>query len=544
MSRSFGATRARGELPPEAEALLPRRYRDPEQRGAAVAEATARPLHPDVRAALGAESALLPASPHRRAALEAVRASSALAFVVTGQQVGLFVSPLYSLWKAATAVALARRLSDETGASVLPLFWLQTEDHDLAEVASCTLGDVRGGVHTASVSCDDGNPRVSLTHRRLGADVTAAVEHAANVLATLPHGEAVAAHLRETWRPGESWATAFTRTLGVAFAETELLVLQPRTPALANLAAPLHRSALDEHTALCAALTERSARLEALGFGVQVPPRPDCTLSFFHADGPAGPRHRLRRTGAAWTLADGSDRDVSAEVARAIDEEPLRFSTSALLRPLVQDTILPTAAYVGGPGEVSYWAQLPPLYEHLGVALPLVVPRATGAVVDATTRSALASLGATSAEVAAAGEVGALLERLGPAAGAPSFEPLGALARTALEAALAPARARAEALDPQLGRSFERALEAVERELGKVQQRVDRSALYSDADRVAAARLAVGRLCPGGAPQDRALSWPDLAARLGPDTIGPLLVAHADEALARDTLGQPGELHP
>jgi bacillithiol biosynthesis cysteine-adding enzyme BshC len=544
MSRSFGATRARGELPPEAEALLPRRYRDREQRGAAVAQAATRPLHPDVRAAITAESALLPASPRRRAALAAVRASSRLAFVVTGQQVGLFVSPLYSLWKAATAVALARRLSDETGATVLPLFWLQTEDHDLAEVAACSLGDVRGGVHTASVTCDDGNARVALAHRRLGADVSAAVEHATNVLAALPHGEAVAAHLRETWRPGEPWATAFARTLGAAFADSELLVLQPRTPSLAALAVPLHRAALDEHAALCAALSERSARLEALGFGVQVPPRTDCTLSFFHAEGPAGPRHRLRRTDAGWALADGSDRDVSADAARALAEEPLRFSTSALLRPLVQDTILPTAAYVGGPGEVSYWAQLPPLYEHLGVSLPLVVPRATGTVVDADTRVAVATLGATNAEVTAAGEVGALLERLGPGPDAPSFEPLGTLARAALEAALRPARERADALDPQLGRSFERALESVERELGKVQQRLERAALHADPARVAAARLALGRLCPGGAPQDRALAWPDLAARLGSDAVGPLLVAHADEVIARDTLGQPGELHP
>src|SRR5581483_3541503 len=95
-----------------------------------------------------------------------------------------------------------------------------------------------------------------------------------------------------------------------------------------------------------------------------------------HQASARGPRFRLARCRGGWQPAGGAGTVSDAELAELLARDPLRFSTSALLRPIVQDSLLPVAAYVGGPAEVSYFAQLAPLYEHFRLPPPLVVPRA------------------------------------------------------------------------------------------------------------------------------------------------------------------------
>lgn len=539
MSRAFGPAYARGEA--GSEALLPAAHRDAASRRAIVARAAARGLPGPVRAALVAQNP--PASGSaRRASLDLLDAPN-LSVVVTGQQVGLFAGPLYCLWKAATAIAWAGRLQRECGTPVLPIFWLQTEDHDLAEIAAATVTDAHGGVHTTRLEPATEraeHARVAIAHRRLGDEVEEAIARVAALLHEHPFAGDAVAELKRHYRPGASWSDAFAGLFGTAFAETPLLTLQPRTPELARLAAPVHAWALEQHERVAVALSERGRELVEAGFGEQVPHRSDCALSFFHVGGAEGPRFRLRRTDEGWALADGTDRPVGAEVARALEGEPLRFSTSALLRPLVQDTLLPTAAYVGGPGEVAYWAQLPPLYELAELPMPMVIPRASGVFVDAATRSDLSALGVAARDASC--DARALLERLGPSADTSEFEGLAARVRALVEATLTPARARARKLPGNLDAAFDRTVDNAARGAEKLEQRLCDAALWSDPERAERARRVTARLRPGGTPQDRSLCWPDLAARFGIHSPGPSLVAAVSAAVESGDESTPLEI--
>jgi len=298
-------------------------------------------------------------------------------------------------------------------------------------------------------------------------------------------------------------------------------------PAVARLAAPLYRRAVAEAAAIGAELEGRATELQAAGFDVQIPVRSDCALVFYHRDGATGPRHRLVRpearakasdSGGDWGLA-GSDHAASgAELAAALERDPLCFSTSALLRPIVQDSLLPTAAYVGGPAEVSYFAQLGPLYRRFDLSPPLVVPRARFVCVGAPDRRRLGQLGLATRDVLTASDT-ELLARLPIARPAGAADP-DALAARAAElgagaAALSEAVASALPRDRNLSRAAGRTGAGVAAALQKLVERYRRT--LAAGDRVTAERMARLRqaLAPGGAPQERVYAWPSLAGRHG-----------------------------
>jgi hypothetical protein len=231
-----------------------------------------------------------------------------------------------------------------------------------------------------------------------------------------------------------------------------------------------------------------------------------------------------------------------AALAAALAADPLRFSTSALLRPIAQDTLLPTAAYVGGPGEVAYFAQLPPLYRAFDRPLPPIVPRARFRIVDERARRLLDRLG-LSADAAARPEA-ELLARLrgedppGPP-GAPGATTRGAPTRGADVTArlLAPfvaahgeLAAQLAGTAPDLARALTRTRGSVERAIGKLAGKVERAALYRDAARVDAVRRLRALLAPDGAPQERTHGLAGFASRASDRAIVERVIAAIDPA--------------
>jgi bacillithiol biosynthesis cysteine-adding enzyme BshC len=527
VGRTFSSSYLAGD--PAARGFLTRDFRDPDARREATRAATLRRVAPPLLAVLAEQQAHLPPSGARDASLAAL-AGGGTAVVVTGQQVGLFLGPLYSFYKAASAVAAARTLAAEAGARVVPLFWLQTEDHDYAEIAPCSVADEDGAPVTLTLAPErDEEARVSLAHRRLGPEISALVDALASTLGAAPEAARVVAAVRAAYVPGRAPAQAFAHLLATIFAEEGLLILDPRDARVAALAAPLYRRALDEADTLEAALHGRGAALAMAGFDEQIPVRDGCALLFFHRLSAAGPRFRLRREGAAWRLAGAAETVDEAALAAALAHDPLRLSTSALLRPLVQDALLPTAAYVGGPAEVSYFAQLEPLYDAFGMERPLVIPRARFRVLDAPARRRLAQLGLTADE--AARPRAELLARL--AAGAGAVGPAPEALRELVAARIAPAveeLTRVAALtDGHLARPAARTRATVERALGRFIERYARTRL--ERDDVVTGRLdkLQRALTPGGVPQERFYGWPSLAARHGAGALKRLVL----ERLAR-----------
>jgi bacillithiol biosynthesis cysteine-adding enzyme BshC len=485
-----------------------------------------RPLQPEVHRALAAQNAALAPSPARDAHLAALAsAASPAAAVVTGQQVGLFLGPLYTVYKAASAVAVARALAAAAGAPVVPVFWLQTEDHDVAEIASCGVPG-RGACEMIAVPADAGS-RVSVAHLRLPDEVAGCLDA---IEALIGDGAAAGAHLgrlRRHYRPGARWADAFAGVLAELFAPEGLVVIDPRDPALAAAAAPVHARAIGEAERIASALIAHDAELARAGHKTPVHVRPGAPLSFFHPDGAEGPRVRLAPAGGDRFAEVGGERRFDrAELLAALRDDPRRCSTSALLRPIVQDALLPTAAYVGGPGEIAYLAQMPPLYRAFERTPPLVVPRAGFRLVDARARRLLERLGLAAAD-AERGEAellarlrrawpgGAAAERATGAAAPGTADEisrrlLGPFAREHAQLAAELAHA-----GPQIAKALARTRASVERAVGRLAAKVERAALYEDASLVEAVRALRARLAPGGAPQERVLGLPGPAAWLG-----------------------------
>jgi bacillithiol biosynthesis cysteine-adding enzyme BshC len=354
-------------------------------------------LDASIASELRAQNVSLPRSAARLRALEAVDAHD-VAFVVTGQQLGYLGGPLYSLHKAAAAIALARRLTAETGRAVVPLFWMQTEDHDFAEIAECRLIDARGGAHTLAMAPDAFPERASVAHRHLVADVDR--DRIGAILRGLGNADEVTALLSRAFAGGRSLVDAWTELLGGVFGDSELLVFNPRNAAAARLAAPIHRWAIDAAASIEAALTAQSKLIEDAGFGTQIAHRPGVALSNVHPDGIDGARWRLQRAGDSWVAAGSGATVAHSALTDWLEHEPLRLSTSALLRPLVQDAILPAAAYVGGPGELAYLAQIGPLYTLAGVRRAMVVARPTLTWIPSSVAATLREFGVTPRDLA------------------------------------------------------------------------------------------------------------------------------------------------
>jgi bacillithiol synthase len=465
---------------PRATALLDDGFRRP---AAWLAEARARSgfrVAPEVLHALrgfGAEG-------ERNLAALSERGTVA---VVTGQQAGLFLGPLYTFYKALSAVAFARAVERETKARCVPIFWLQSEDHDYAEIASCTVAP---GVVLA-LPADDSS--CSVAHRKLPAEVSALVSRLDGELAALPHAKQISRLVREAYAPGRGPVAAFADLLGHVFEAEGLLLLDPRCEGIARLSAPLYETALRRAEEIEAALLRRGEQLEAAGLGQQVQVRRGSPLVFFHGSSPEGPRQRVAI-------------ERREELLQAARDEPLRLSSSALLRPLVQDALLPSIAYVGGPAELGYLAQCAPLYRLFGVRPALAAPRARFRLIDSRSAALLQALKLTPADVEAPRQE--LLARLGSRSANPSLQQqlLGELPRILQSAA---------ARHPALERAARRTRLSVERATAKFVARHARllaqedETIESRVDRLQAA------LFPRGSPQERVDSLPYHAARHG-----------------------------
>ena len=294
--------------------------------------------------------------------------------VVTGQQVGLFGGPAYGVYKALTAVHVARELV-ERGVNAVPVFWLATEDHDLAEVDHCFFPK-RGGVERLQLPTSVPAGR-RVGEIRLGEDIRGLSAQAAALLEGA-RAEEVGRWVTESYAPEERFGSSFGKLMTRIFAGRGLIFLDPRAPELHRLSLPSLRRALEDHKALSAELVARSETLERAGFHAQVKVTEQSTLVFRAVD---GQRTALRAANGG--LAAGNQAGSLEETLQALGERPEDFSPSALLRPVIQDTLLPTVAYIAGPAEVAYHAQTSLIYKRFLGRAPAILPRASFTLVPA-----------------------------------------------------------------------------------------------------------------------------------------------------------------
>ncbi|RPI05965.1 MAG: bacillithiol biosynthesis cysteine-adding enzyme BshC, partial [Zetaproteobacteria bacterium] len=298
--------------------------------------------------------------------------------VCTGQQTGLFGGPLFTLYKALTAVALASRLEGAVRRPVVPVFWMASEDHDVAEADHVYLAD-RGGnpiqVRHAAWASPDGFMPANL---RLGPAIDDTLKRLRDALPATEFADALHEALTRAYAPDRSLSEAFARWMTHLLGDTGLVLVDAADPGLKRLAAGVFRRELEEAPRTSAAILDVSRSLRSAGYPAQIEARPDGVNCFLLQDG----RRALARDSAGFALRDTGEIVPAATLHRIARETPERFSPNVALRPVVQDTLFPTLAYVAGPGELAYFAQLRPVYDLFGVPMPAVVPRATLSLVD------------------------------------------------------------------------------------------------------------------------------------------------------------------
>jgi bacillithiol biosynthesis cysteine-adding enzyme BshC len=302
------------------------------------------------------------------------RLAAGAVVIVTGQQVGLFSGPAYTIYKAVSALACADKLT-RRGTDAVPIFWLATEDHDLAEVNHASW-NTRSGLAQYNLAAEDGDAGKRVGEVRLGAAVDSLVALATQ---TLEGGfaDGITRALRESYVAGETYGSAFGKLMARLLAGRGIIFIDQLDTRLHRLMAPVFQRALAEDEPLRNSLLDRSKELERRDFHAQVKVSRETTLLFYTVE---GRREPVRSHNGRFSAGKASfSRD---ELSSLIEKTPEDFSPNALLRPVIQDTLLPTAAYIGGPAEIAYMAQAQVVYKQILGRMPAILPRASFTIVQ------------------------------------------------------------------------------------------------------------------------------------------------------------------
>ena len=430
--------------------------------------------------------------------------------IVTGQQAGLFGGPLYTLLKAVTTIQLARRVREQHGVPAVPVFWVDGDDHDWEEIRTAHVLDAQGAPASVSAADVPGAGRLPISALRFDQSIEQTVDAFAALLPPTEFTADLVERLRARFRPGISPATACAEWLDDLLGPEGLVVFEPSDPAAKRLASSLFERELGDPCGSVRLVQQAGQQMQALGHDPQIVPGDDVICLF-----------RVDETGRlALRCRDGQvtvgDEPASLEaVRRDVETHPEHFSPNVLLRPLVQDTIFPTACYVAGPAELAYHAQLGPLYEAFGVVRPLVASRASATMLDGAAARFLERSGMPFEELQAQDDaaLNRLLARLMPDTVDATFADVEAWL-TDLAPRLAGA---ASAVDPTLAGAAETTVTRMRDTVNTLQGKILQAAKKKDETLRRQFTRTRALLFPDGHPQERHLSLAFFINRYGFD---------------------------
>jgi len=388
--------------------------------------------------------------------------------VVTGQQVGLFGGPLFSILKALSAVKLAVEAT-AAGVDSVPIFWLATTDHDLAEVNHTLLPGPEASLHpiaTASRGLDEA-PVGTVT---FGPEIEAVTQSVVELLGTTQATD----FLRESYRPGETLGSAFARLFSRLFDEFGVILIDPSDPEIHAAAEPVYRAATERAAELDEALLARGKALDDMAYHQQAKVTPSSTLLFTLRDGARVPIHRRTNGTPATVEFLVRDEKISQDkLLRRIAAAPHEFSPNVLLRPVVQDYLLPTLAYTGGAAEVAYFAQAGVVYEKLLGHVTPIVPRFSATIVEQKPKALLDRYALSLPEIFRGEEM--LREKLATKVLPPELQQAFDRANTTMQEAMSFVREELARLDRTLVDAADNARSKIQHQLESLRARAARA---------------------------------------------------------------------
>ncbi len=474
------------------------------------AAATAAFAHPraEVAEALAREQ---PEGSEARANAEALKDPKTLA-VVTGQQSVLFGGPLYVLYKALAAMELARAMSETLKTKVVPVFWVASDDHDFAEIRATTMMDGNTELKTLRYEpVEEPNLQPASTII-LDQTIDGLAKSVRDLLPASPWRDEVCEALVDAYRPGVSISGAFSKLLQHFL--PGLVIMDPASPTLKALMRPVVEREIAESSPTSRLAAAIGEKLLAAGYHQQVPVRASGFLNLFLVSG--SKRRALGVSAKGIEVRGGNQVMTTADLLSRIAASPEAASPGVMLRPLAQDYLLPTIAYIGGPAEVAYHAQIGPSYAHFGIPRPVIFPRPSFSLVDSATARAMEAESLTFEDLQTDTET--LLARAAREAN-PEVEKTFAEARAGIEAAFRGVEETLAKLDSTLRGATQSAAGRALHQVEGLQEKALRSMKRQDATRSERLHRTRDFVFPGGALQERGVSWISLIARYGPPII-------------------------
>lgn len=444
--------------------------------------------------------------------------------VTTGQQPLLFLGPLYVIYKALTAIEVARGIEREFGVAAVPVFWVASDDHDWDEVGQTTIVSTEGESRTLRLS-----PPAGMELRPTGPTALpdSSLELVDELSELVPQSEFIPYYLdqlRGSYAPGVTVSEAFARTLAGVLEGHEYAWLDAADPELKTASIDFFDGIFHDPSAVLEAMAAGDRAVRSEGYEPLIAPMDD-GLPIFHDDGTA--RQRIRSVSGGFAAGRDGPVEPAAIWSDRLRASPERFSPNVSARPALESWLMPVCCTVLGPGEVAYWSQLGPVFEALSVPFPTVVPRSSFVAVEPRTRKVLDQLDLEIGDLEDGGEA---VERRVTAEGRPeSVDAAIASLRASLGERTSALTAAIAAELPGLKGASGKATKALFDAVQEMDRQVDAAVRERQDIVISKIERAASVLWPDRQRQERKLSPYYFLARYGRRTIG-----NAREAIAED----------
>ncbi|MCF6270438.1 MAG: bacillithiol biosynthesis cysteine-adding enzyme BshC [Melioribacteraceae bacterium] len=299
--------------------------------------------------------------------------------IVTGQQVSLFGGPLYTIYKTITTIKLSRLLKEKySDFNFVPIFWMEADDHDFEEISSINIFDKENKYRT--INYDDGleeeTNRGSVGDIKFNSTIEFTLEDLDDALRNSEFKDEILHLLKECYSEGKTFKDAFKKLFIKLFDEYGLIVFDPQDVAVKNILLPIFEKEINDFETHTTTNVLKSAELEEV-YHAQVKVKP---VNLFYSDETG--RHLVEPVEGEFRFKGRRKRLNKEELLNLLYFDPSSFSPNVLLRPICQDYLLPTAAYVGGSSEISYFAQVMPNYKFFDVISPIIFPRSSCTIIE------------------------------------------------------------------------------------------------------------------------------------------------------------------
>ncbi len=448
--------------------------------------------------------------------------------VVTGQQAGLFTGPMYTIYKTLTAIKIAEYLSVKYPVyHFVPLFWMEVDDNDFEEIRRIHYFDKQNQLREFEIEENEEENRQPVWMRKISEKLHHEQMLFCEQFPQTEFRDEVVNLFFNCYQTGQGLADAFACLLQRLFGRLGLVVFNPSNPGFKKLAAPVYEKALQQQAKIHERFRKNNEALELAGYPHQIKLLPEQTLLFMLDQ--EFRRRRLDTAGEGYVVRNGVGRSQFSrdEIHNLLREVPEKFSPNVALRPIVQDALIPTVAYVGGPSEVAYFAQVKPLYDIFSIPMPVIVPRHRITLAEARDQRVGARLGLDLSGILQNPQKVRekfVREKLNSAAHRP-LEELGEL----VEAKLKEIQPLFRETDPTLMKPLDKTANTVKRALQQLSDRYLRAVENRNATQMNQIESILLHFYPGNAPQERVINVCYYLIKYGPGFIEALFQILPDE---------------